>query len=103
MVLHGGFWLAAYGLSLGRPLAEDLVARGWTALTVEYRRVGGGGGVPATLDDVSAALDLLLDAGAAAGPVVALGHSAGGQLAVWSAGAGASSAGPVRRSCRPTW
>ncbi|MBT9254671.1 alpha/beta hydrolase [Phycicoccus sp. MAQZ13P-2] len=85
VVLHGGFWLAEYDISLARPLAADLVRRGWTALAVEYRRVGDGGGVPATLDDVSAALDLLADRGLADGPVVTLGHSAGGQLAVWSA------------------
>lgn len=86
VVIHGGFWLAEYDISLGRPLATDLVGRGWTVLDVEYRRVGDGGGYPATLDDVSAALDLLTAAGAAGQPVVALGHSAGGQLAVWAAG-----------------
>ncbi|MGG5258864.1 alpha/beta hydrolase family protein [Phycicoccus avicenniae] len=86
VVLHGGFWLQQYDISLARPLAEDLVGRGWTSLSVEYRRVGGGGGFPATLDDVSAAFDLLEGAGAAGGVVVALGHSAGGQLAVWAAG-----------------
>lgn len=86
VVLHGGFWRAEYDLSLGRPLARDLVGRGWATLNVEYRRVGEGGGVPATLDDVSAAVDLLGPAGLDGGPVVALGHSAGGQLAVWAAG-----------------
>ena len=84
VVLHGGFWLEAYDVSLARPLAADLAARGWTALAVEYRRVGGGGGYPATLDDVSAALDLLAGR-TGAGPLVVLGHSAGGQLAVWAA------------------
>lgn len=86
VVLHGGFWLASYDISLGRPLAEDLVGRGWTVLDVEYRRVGDGGGYAATFDDVSAAFDLLTAAGADGQPVVALGHSAGGQLAVWAAG-----------------
>ncbi|MBM6403984.1 alpha/beta hydrolase [Phycicoccus sp. CSK15P-2] len=86
VVLHGGFWLASYDLSLGRPLAEDLAGRGWAALNVEYRRVGNGGGVPSTLDDVSAAVDLLDGVGLGDGAVVTLGHSAGGQLAVWAAG-----------------
>ncbi|MBM6399813.1 alpha/beta hydrolase family protein [Phycicoccus sonneratiae] len=86
VVLHGGFWLAAYDISLGRPLASDLVRRGWTVLDVEYRRVGDGGGFPATLDDVSAALDLLAaDGRTPPDPLVTLGHSAGGQLAVWAA------------------
>lgn len=88
VVIHGGFWRARYDASLGTPLAEDLAARGWAAWNLEYRRVGAGGGVPATLDDVAAGIDALrdvvppLDLG---GPIVALGHSAGGQLAAWAA------------------
>ncbi len=91
-VLHGGFWQQTYGLELGRPLAADLANVGLAAWNVEYRRVGGGGGWPATLLDVAAALDMLADAGqqAAGGRldvtrVVAVGHSAGGQLAAWLA------------------
>jgi acetyl esterase/lipase len=92
VVVHGGFWRNAYDLALGRPLAADLAAAGLAAWNIEYRRVGGGGGWPATFDDVAAAVDAL------AGPVqeaaggllpldrvVALGHSAGGQLAAWLA------------------
>ena len=55
MVIHGGFWKAAYDLSLGRPLAASLAEHGWAAWNIEYRRVGNGGGDPATLDDVAAA------------------------------------------------
>lgn len=84
VVIHGGFWKAAYGLDLGRPLAADLAARGWTALNVEYRRVGDGGGDPETLDDVAAAVDLVR-ALPEARVLVALGHSAGGHLATWAA------------------
>ncbi|MGL5827143.1 MAG: alpha/beta hydrolase family protein [Nocardioides sp.] len=93
VVIHGGFWKDRYDLALARPLAESLVAHGWTAWNLEYRRVGpvresgsGGGGVPATLDDVAAGIDAL-----AAVPqldlsrVVAVGHSAGGHLAAWAA------------------
>jgi acetyl esterase/lipase len=92
VVLHGGFWRQLRDLELGRPLAADLVGRGWAAWNVEYRRVGGDGGWPTTFEDVAAAVDLL------AGPVqeaaggrlpldrvVAVGHSAGGQLAAWLA------------------
>src|ERR671932_746984 len=61
VVLHGGFWRAAYGVELARPLAAELAAAGWAAVAVEYRRVGNGGGWPATLDDVAAALDALPD------------------------------------------
>ncbi|WP_036565539.1 alpha/beta hydrolase family protein [Nocardioides halotolerans] len=84
VVVHGGFWKAAYDLSLGRPLAADLVARGWAALTIEYRRVGNGGGVPQTLDDVRAAIGTLDTSGLDLTRVVTLGHSAGGHLAAWA-------------------
>ena len=95
VVLHGGYWRAQYGLELGTPLAVDLTNAGVAALNVEYRRVGAGGGFPTTLDDVAAAVDLVagaaaeeaLRAGRSLDPrrVVLLGHSAGGQLAVWAA------------------
>jgi acetyl esterase/lipase len=92
VVVHGGFWRQRFGIELGRPLAADLAERGLAAWAVEYRRVGGGGGWPATFEDVAAAVDLLASRvqEAAAGRlpldrVVALGHSAGGQLAAWLA------------------
>jgi acetyl esterase/lipase len=92
VVLHGGFWRAAYGVELARPLAADLAARGWAAVAVEYRRVGSGGGWPATLHDVAAALDALPGVPAAGrldlADVTVNGHSAGGHLAAWAAGRG---------------
>ncbi|WP_082556004.1 S9 family peptidase [Aeromicrobium sp. Root472D3] len=87
VVIHGGFWRDQYDLSLGRPLATSLVAEGWTAYNVEYRRVGNGGGWPETFDDVAAAIDRLAEVdGVDTAKVVTLGHSAGGHLAVWAAG-----------------
>lgn len=114
VVVHGGFWRDAYDAELAHPLAADLVPRGWAALVVEYRRVGpsrtdGGGGWPRTCLDVAAALDGLAGPGQelAGGRldldrVVALGHSAGGQLAGWLAArpglpAGAPGADPAVR------
>jgi len=103
VVLHGGFWRAAYGVELARPLASDLAAGGYAAVAVEYRRVGAGGGWPATLEDVAAALDCLPaldDAGRLdLADVTVIGHSAGGHLAAWAAGrsrvpAGAPGADP---------
>jgi acetyl esterase/lipase len=88
VLLHGGFWRSSYDLTLMDPLAADLVARGWAALNVEYRRVGeDGGGWPGTFADVGAAIDTLADSGHAidADRVVTVGHSAGGHLALWSA------------------
>src|SRR4051794_41938694 len=49
VVLHGGFWRAAYGVELARPLAAELAAAGWAAGAVEDRRIGAGGGRPAPL------------------------------------------------------
>jgi acetyl esterase/lipase len=99
VVIHGGFWRAAYDLALGRPLAQDLVARGYAVWNLEYRRVGNGGGWPTTFTDVAAGIDVLADLDVDATRVVAVGHSAGGQLAVWAAGrsglpAGAPGADP---------
>lgn len=99
VILHGGFWRARYTLELGRPLAADLVARGYTVWNVEYRRVGAGGGWPGTLADVAAAIDHLATLDVDTSRVVTVGHSAGGQLAVWAAGratlpAGAPGGGP---------
>lgn len=87
VVIHGGFWKAPYDASLGRPLAASLAANGWTAWNLEYRRVGNGGGYPATLDDIAAGIDALAAVnGLDLTTVITLGHSAGGHLAVWAAG-----------------
>ena len=87
VVIHGGFWKAEYDLELGRPLATSLAERGWTAWNIEYRRVGAGGGAPATFDDVHTAIERLASTeGVDTSTVLTLGHSAGGHLAVWAAG-----------------
>jgi acetyl esterase/lipase len=74
-------------------LAKDVVAKGWAAWNIEYRRVGflgGGGGWPTTLLDVAAALDHLAAIAdeVDVSRVVTCGHSAGGQLALWAAARG---------------
>lgn len=88
VVIHGGFWRSTYGAELGAPLARDLAAGGFVAWNLEYRRVGNGGGWPATFEDVAAGIDELAGLGARFGfgaeCVVGLGHSAGGQLAAWA-------------------
>jgi acetyl esterase/lipase len=85
VLLHGGFWKAEYDLTLMEALCEDLARRGWTAWNVEYRRLGNGGGVPETLQDVSAAIDHLAELDVDTSRVVTIGHSAGGHLAAWAA------------------
>jgi acetyl esterase/lipase len=102
VVIHGGFWRAAYDLSLGAPLAADLAERGYYAWNLEYRRVGTGGGWPGTLADVAAGIDHLSMLDVDTRRVAAVGHSAGGHLAVWAAGrsalaADAPGAAPVVR------
>lgn len=94
VVIHGGFWRAAYDRAHTGPLAADLAARGWAVAQLEYRRTGQpGGGWPGTFADVAAGLSLVPAlaaevAGVAVGPPVLLGHSAGGHLALWWAGLG---------------
>ena len=90
ILIHGGCWRARYDRHLMDGLAADLTERGRAAWNIEYRRVGlrAGGGWPATFDDVSAAIDHLaeLDAPLDLERVAAVGHSAGGHLALWAAG-----------------
>ena len=92
-MIHGGYWKSGYGRSLGSGLATDLAKHGVAAWNIEYRRVGNGGGWPSTLLDVARATDALADVAQPASDgrldldrVVTVGHSAGGQLAMWLAG-----------------
>jgi acetyl esterase/lipase len=89
ILIHGGFWRGTPDLFDGpTPLAEALVGRGWHVWQIEYRQLPNGGGWPTTLDDTAAAIEHLATVAAAAGvetgPVVTVGHSAGGHLAVWA-------------------
>jgi acetyl esterase/lipase len=86
VLLHGGFWYHAWERDLMDGVAADLAGRGMAAWNLEYRRVGAGGGWPATGVDVADGLDHLaaMAAGAGLDPerVVLVGHSAGAQLAL---------------------
>jgi len=95
VTVHGGSWRKRYGKLVMRALVADLVRRGWAVWNIEYRRVGEGGGWPATFEDVGAAIDHLaaLPEPLALERVSILGHSAGGHLALWAAGRGQLSAG----------
>ncbi|HEX4188074.1 MAG TPA: hypothetical protein VHY83_09270 [Solirubrobacteraceae bacterium] len=99
VVIHGGSWQARYGKVVMRGLVADLVRRGWAAWNIEYRRVGNGGGWPATFADVAAAIDHLatLDAPLDLARCSVLGHSAGGHLALWAASRGKLPAGAPGR------
>jgi acetyl esterase/lipase len=90
LLLHGGFWRERYDRSSLGALSVGLSRRGFATLNVEYRRVGAGGGVPETLEDVQAAVDAVarVEAPIDRSRIVAVGHSAGGHLALWLAGTG---------------
>jgi acetyl esterase/lipase len=100
VVVHGGSWHARYGKGVMHFVCADLARRGFAAWNLEYRRLGGkGGGWPMTYDDVGAGIDHLavLDhARLDLERVVYLGHSAGGQLALWAASRDAPRVPPVR-------
>jgi acetyl esterase/lipase len=89
VLVHGGFWRARYDLRLQDRLVGDLAGRGWAVWNLEYRRLGwrSRGGWPATFHDVATGIDELgkLDAPLDLARVVAVGHSAGGHLALWAA------------------
>jgi acetyl esterase/lipase len=89
ILIHGGFWRGTPDSFDGpTPLAEALVARGWSVWQIEYRQVPNGGGWPGTLDDTAAGIEHLAVVASSLdvdlGPIITVGHSAGGHLAVWA-------------------
>jgi acetyl esterase/lipase len=92
VLFHGGFWYHAWERDLMDGSAADLARRGIAAWNVEYRRVGAGGGWPATGDDAGCATEHLVALAPVYGldlsRVAVLGHSAGAQLALWVAARG---------------
>ena len=87
LLIHGGCWLADFDIAHIRPLATALADAGFAVWAPEYRRVGNpGGGWTGTFDDVASALDSLRsykDTRLDGSRVAAVGHSAGGHLALW--------------------
>lgn len=91
VVIHGGCWLSFADLNYIGRLAADFAQAGVATWSLEYRRVDSpGGGWPNTFLDIANGIDHLrsleskhnLDLS----QVVAVGHSAGGHLALWAAG-----------------
>ena len=89
VLYRGGGWDRSVSLAGLGSMARDLAARGYAVYNVEYRRVGSGGGWPTTLTDVSAAATFATSLGnifpQVGRSVILVGHSSGGQLAVWAA------------------
>ncbi|GMA86537.1 lipase [Angustibacter aerolatus] len=104
VVVHGGFWRDGVDRTHTGEECAALAADGFVVAAIEYRRSGGAGGWPATLDDVRAALDAAPSLVAGAAPegvavptdrVVLVGHSAGGHLVGWAVGGGRVPTGVV--------
>lgn len=91
LMVHGGCWTTAVARrDLMNWIAADLRDAGYAVWNVEYRGVDKpGGGYPGTFADAAAAADALAANAARfhldARHVVAIGHSAGGHLALWLA------------------
>jgi acetyl esterase/lipase len=90
LFIHGGCFLSQYSISHAAALEQAFADSGYAVWSVEYRRVGDeGGGWPGTFEDVERAADHLrtlaeqysLDLRR----VVAVGHSAGADFALWLA------------------
>jgi acetyl esterase/lipase len=92
LMVHGGCWQTEIAdRRIMNWIANDLRGRGYAVWNIDYRGVDRpGGGYPGTFQDAAAAAEALrahaseyrLDLSR----VVAVGHSAGGHLALWLAG-----------------
>ncbi len=98
VLVHGGCWLDRLPemnprlttFELLRPLAAALTREGFATWNVEYRRAGNvGGGWPGSFLDLGSAIDFLRGIATTynldLNRVIVIGHSSGGQLAMWIA------------------
>jgi acetyl esterase/lipase len=96
ILVHGGCWSAKLkelpeavsSFELLRPIASALAEAGIASWNIEYRRLGNeGGGWPGTYQDLSRATEMLRDLATRyhldLSRTIAIGHSSGGQLAMW--------------------
>jgi pimeloyl-ACP methyl ester carboxylesterase len=86
LVIHGGYWQATYNLIHTGHLGEAFRDAGIATWNLEYRCVGvPDGGWPAAREDLTRALAFLDELPVERTATVLVGHSAGGQLALWAA------------------
>ena len=107
IVIHGGCWVSHFAsLQNTAALSDALRDAGVATWNVEYRRLDHpGGGWPGTMADVAAAADYVrtpvkrfpLDSTR----VIAIGHSAGGHLALWLGARGRLTSGSPLYTARP--
>ena len=92
LMVHGGCWQSDVAdRTIMNWIAEDLRRRGIAVWNIDYRGVDRpGGGYPGTFQDAAAGADALrahtADYHLDTRRIVAIGHSAGGHLALWLAG-----------------
>ncbi len=106
VVLHGGCWVQYADTAYTAPLASALVKEGWATWNLEYRRAHEEGGAwPGTFQDVGQGVDALRDSAAKyhldLSRVAVMGHSAGGQLALWAGGRRRIPAGSPLHTANP--
>ena len=91
--MHGGCWLSGFDIRYTGLAEQAFADAGYAVWSLEYRRVGNpGGGWPGTFLDVATGADHLTELAREYSldldRVIAIGHSAGGQLALWLAARG---------------
>lgn len=82
---HGGIWLDQYERDTTESLCVDLTNRGFDTWNIEYRRLGTGGGWPASAHDVLMALDFVPQMRLGSRRTIVISHSAGSHLSAWAA------------------
>lgn len=105
VALHGGCWRALYSSGHLGQLCAAFRDEGFAVWNMEYRRLGNGGGWPATFADAAAGIDFLRSVAGRfsldLSRVVTAGHSAGAHLALWLAGRHRLKAGDTLFSADP--
>jgi len=106
LMVHGGCWQTEIAdRTIMNWIADDLRRKGIAVWNIDYRGVDRGGGYPGTFQDAAAAADALRTHAARYGldtrRVVAIGHSAGGHLALWLAARGRLPEGSPLRTANP--
>ncbi len=90
ILIHGGAYQSRVVLDYMAALQDALTCAGIATWSIEYRRLGGDGGYPASFQDVGEAADFLRELAKSypldVNRVVAVGHSSGGHFALWLAG-----------------
>ena len=83
LVIHGGFWRAQYDLRHISHMCAAFAKSGLAVASLEYRRVGqAGGGWPGSYEDVRAGFAAARRELGEEKKMIAIGHSAGGHLAL---------------------